>query len=405
MNLQLSSRQKMQLRNCYGVFVINGMMALSIGSLLPFIREARGLDYGFAGVLVSLHSVGNLISSFLAGPVADRLGRKRGILCFNIFYALSFFLLLIAPNRGVLVLAFLLTGIARGATSNFCNSVVNDLAPGQASILNGLHAMFSVGAFLFPLILTAMTAGDAGRYVWAIVFMIILGVVSFMLYLTIPDPDHAEQADDRTECHDDTTVDQADRKQGGIGFFQEKIFWLVVLTLFFYLCAEQGVIGWMVTYFSDTGFIDERLSQITASVLWVMILAGRLTVAWASTRMDKRKLLPFMGLGIVLFFVALLFARHTALIIVCIMGFGFSMAGVYPTVVSFTGDLIHRYSLAWSFILTMASFGSIVMPSVIGAVAENAGIYIGMSTIALVVVVDFALILMLSRYAKHTAKG
>nr|MCR4587998.1 MFS transporter [Lachnospiraceae bacterium] len=82
-----------------------------------------------------------------------------------------------------------------------------------------------------------------------------------------------------------------------------------------------------------------------------------------------------------------------------IMGFGFSMAGVYPTVVSFTGDLIRKYSMAWSFILTMASMGSIVMPSVIGHIAESAGIYMGMSSVALVLVLDLILLIALCRYA------
>ena len=394
MNFKLTARGKHQLFTSYGVFIINGMLALSIGSLLPFIRDSRGLDYVFAGLLVSLHSIGNLASSFLAGPVAGKIGRKKGILCFNIFYAISFLLLIVGKSNPILAIAFFLTGFARGATSNFCNSVVNDLAPGKASILNGLHAMFSVGAFLFPLVLTLITAGGAERYVYALIMMMILGIISFLLYLTIPDPD----------VSGDTKEEKTPEvKEGGLGFFKEGIFWLVVLTLFFYLCAEQGVIGWMVTYFSDTGFIDENLSQITASVLWIMILAGRLTVAWASTRMDKRKLLPYMGIGIVLFFVALLFARQTALIVICIMGFGFSMAGIYPTVVSFTGNLIHKYSLAWSFVLTMASFGSIIMPSVIGSIAEHAGIYVGMSSVAVVVILDFALILILTAYAGKKA--
>lgn len=48
----------------YGVFIINGMLALSIGSLLPFIRDSLGLQYAFCGMIVSLHSIGNLISGF-----------------------------------------------------------------------------------------------------------------------------------------------------------------------------------------------------------------------------------------------------------------------------------------------------------------------------------------------------
>lgn len=35
--------KRQQLICSYGVVIINGMLALSIGSLLPFIRDARGL--------------------------------------------------------------------------------------------------------------------------------------------------------------------------------------------------------------------------------------------------------------------------------------------------------------------------------------------------------------------------
>ena len=59
-----NSDEKKQLVYTYLAFMLNGILALSIGSLLPFIRETRGLNYAFAGLLVSLHSVGNLFSSF-----------------------------------------------------------------------------------------------------------------------------------------------------------------------------------------------------------------------------------------------------------------------------------------------------------------------------------------------------
>ena len=82
-------RKKRQFVTCYIAFVINGMLALSIGSLLPFIRDARGLSYAFAGTIVSLHSVGNFISSFFAGALAAVIGRKRSILFFDFFKALK----------------------------------------------------------------------------------------------------------------------------------------------------------------------------------------------------------------------------------------------------------------------------------------------------------------------------
>ena len=86
------------------------------------------------------------------------------------------------------------------------------------------------------------------------------------------------------------------------------------------------------------------------------------------------------------------------------MGFGFSMAGIYPTTVSFTGNLIQKYPLARSFILTTASIGSILMPSIIGTIADTAGIYYGMSSIVVVVLIDLLFILGLAVYVSRLRK-
>ena len=386
MDFLKDSRKKKQFLCSYGVFIMNGMLALSIGSLLPFIRDERGLDYAFCGMIVSLHSVGNLIASFVAGMLPIAIGRKKSILVFNFFFAFSYMLIIMGGNKWFLALAFFLTGLARGATSNFCNTAINGLAPGQAWLINGLHAMFAIGAFTFPILLTVLTNAGAENWIYAAYFMLVMGILSWILYFMNP-----------------VDNDKVSKKESGktdLGFFREPLFYICVLTLFFYLCAEQGVIGWMITYFKDTNLLPESMSQITASVLWVMILAGRLLTAYLSTKVQKEKLLLTMGFGLVGFFFLLLFSRSTPLIILGIMGFGFSMAGIYPTTVSFTGLIIEKYPMAWSYILTLASLGSILMPSIIGKIAETAGIYYGMSSIVAVVMIDLVFIIVLYRYIR-----
>lgn len=375
----------------YAVFLINGMLALSVGSLLPFIRDARGLSYAFCGLIVSLHSVGNLVSSFTAGALPALVGRKKSILIFNAFFALSYVLIILGKNPYVLAVALFMTGLARGATSNFCNSEINSLAPGKAWMINGLHAMFSIGAFFFPILLTVLTMQKASNWIYACWFMLVMGMISWLLYFLMP-----ESGENKVEKK---------KNAGGKGFFGEPLFYLCTVTLFFYLCAEQGVIGWMITYFGDTGLLSASLSQMTASVLWIMILAGRLTTAWLTTKVAKEKLLPVMGAGLVFFFLVLILSRSTGLIVFGIMGFGYSMAGIYPTTVSFSGNLIQKYPMAWSFILTTASLGSIIMPSIIGRIAENAGIFYGMSSIAAVVVIDLVFIIVLSVYIRKNKEG
>lgn len=383
-----TAEEKKQLCFTYLAFMLNGVLALSIGSLLPFIREAKGLNYAFAGLIVSLHSVGNLASSFASGTLAVFLGRKKSILLFNACYAIAYVMILYGNGNLMLALAFLMTGLARGASSNFGNYTVNSIAPGRAGFLNALHAMFSIGAFSFPILLTLLTRTNADGWVYACYFMIAMGILSWILYFLVP---ISESEVKTSEKKNDTSV----------GFFREPLFYLCTFTLFFYLCAEQGVIGWLITYFVDTGLLSDALSQLMASVLWVMILAGRLTVAALSGKVKKEKLLLVMGFGFVGFFFWLLFSKSTVPIVIGIMGFGYSMAGIYPTTVSFCGGLIQKYSMAWSFILTLASLGSILMPMIIGRIAENVGIAYGMSSIVVVVLIDLALIMALNFYIRR----
>lgn len=381
--------EKKQLCFTYLAFMLNGVLALSIGSLLPFIREAKGLNYAFAGLIVSLHSVGNLFSSFASGTLSVFLGRKKSILLFNACYAVAYVMILFGNGNLMLARAFLMTGLARGASSNFGNYTVNSIAPGRAGFLNALHAMFSIGAFSFPILLTVLTRTNADGWVYACYFMIAMGVLSWILYFMVPISEPVKEKSEKK------------KNDSGVGFFKEPLFYLCTFTLFFYLCAEQGVIGWLITYFVDTQLLSDALSQLMASVLWVMILAGRLTAAALSGKVEKQKLLLVMGVGFVGFFFWLLFSKSTVPIIIGIMGFGYSMAGIYPTTVSFCGRLIQKYSMAWSFILTLASFGSILMPMIIGRIAESAGIAYGMSSIVVVVLIDLALIVALNFYIRR----
>ncbi len=394
MNILNDKSKRIQFILCYAVFLTNGMLALSIGSLLPFLRDAHGLDYAFCGLIVSLHSVGNLFSGFFAGALPMLIGKKRSILFFEFFFPLSFFIMLYGKSSFLLAFAFFATGIARGASSNYCNTKINSIAPGAAWALNCLHASFAVGAFTFPLILMLITKSNNSFWVYACGFLVALGIVTCIIYYLIP-------GDEETE----SKANESDNTKSDVfGFFREPLFYICTCTLFFYLCAEQGVIGWMITYFKDTGLLPPNLAQVTASILWVMILFGRLTTAFLSTRIKKENLLPIMGVGIVVFFIILIVSRTTAPIVLGIMGFGFSMAGIYATTVSFAGDIIKKYNLAWSFILTIASLGSIIMPTIVGIIAENLGIATGIGSIAVVLFIDMIFIMTLVGFIKKGNK-
>lgn len=386
----LSGTEKKQFAACFSTFVVNGAIALSIGGLLPYIRDTYGLAYAFAGLLVSLHSVGNLISSFVAGLLPLVLGRRKSIVCFISMVVIAYLLLANTKSPAFLALAFLMTGLGRGAVSNFNNTIISEIAPGKAWAMNTLHAMFAIGAFSAPLAILLFTGNPALGWRAMCWFMAVCCGVELLIYCCMPLP-----------------KDRVERAASGVKnfeFLKKPSFLLGTGTLFFYLCAEQGVIGWMVTYFKDTGLMSAGYAQGMASVLWVLILAGRLTAAALSRTVRRSTLLAGMGVGFLAFFLVVLLGRSLPVITLGIAGFGFSMAGIYPTVVALSGKTIKTYPLAWSFMLTIASFGSILMPSVIGAIADNLGLFAGISSIVVALVLAVCLITATVLYCRRVGE-
>ncbi len=371
----------------YICFVITGMLSVSVGSLIPILLEVKsGIGYYQAGLLVSIYAVGNLFANLGFGYISEKMGIKNAILAFDLLFPLSYILIICGDGFFLISLAFLMMGLSRGACSNCCNYVINLLYPGNAAPLNGLHAVYSFGAFAFPLLLTSFTHLDPQKWIYPCMIMTILGCIGMLLFALCP------QILDSTDIRAEDT-----RASGKYGFFRERLFWATTLTLFFYLSAESGILGWMVTYFTDTGYISKELSQLTASVLWIMILSGRTLTAYLSDKIDKKKLLGIMGLGLTVFFTALLFVRNSVSIIIIVMCIGFFASGIFPTSLSFAGELSKRYRLSFSYILTIAGIGAVLMPSIVGYIADIKGIIYGMASVGAAVLLDLICIALLSR--------
>ena len=165
--------------------------------------------------------------------------------------------------------------------------------------------MFSIGAFVFPLLVAAITARSAGNWSYACLLMAGMGVVCLLLYIFCPEDEKKNGRSSRPAFLEST-----------IRLFSDRTFRITLVVLFFYLCAEASITGWMVTYFTDTGYISAELSQLTASALWIMMMSGRFLTAFLSRKIDKRKLLTIMGLGMVSFLSAVVCSQcrvHTFL--------------------------------------------------------------------------------------------
>jgi len=281
-------------------------------------------------------------------------------------------------------------GIGTGSV-NYVNTVlINDMAAGKATYLNILHTSFAVGAFLSPLI-AALIIGIG--FSWKIVICtgIIFSASVFLVYCLMHITDQPKNA-----VVNNNTIEQP------VPFYKNITFYLAGGVLFFYLGAETSVIGWLVTYLKDAEIMSTAYAQTLLSIMWLVIIAGRLFCAYLATRIKKTLIVLLNATGAALMFTLFLFSKDMIVLTIVMIVFGFFFAGIYPTTISAIGGILKGSNNAMATLMAIAGLGGIVSPYIVGVIASSVGITAGMSVIIIfnILTVTFAFSLQLRERKK-----
>lgn len=356
----------------YTIFFVSGAMTTVLGAVLPSLSSEYGLSYGVSGMLLSAHQIGNLFAVFIAGILPYAIGRRLSTAILTSGIVLGLLLMTVTGNPFLLFIAFVFTGIGRGTLSNITNVVVGESAEKKTAGLNFLHASFAVGAFLAPFIVIA-SAGLSWRTApIAIALSMLLAIIAVAMRLK---------------------GGKSVKVKGEGGIPRTVGFWLNTFIMFFYLCAEGSLTGWLVTYFQDEGIFPAAIATAMQSFLWIMILLGRLMCAIVSTKMNKSVLILILGLAMTAFFILMITVSNPVVIFLALLGVGFSMSGIYPTTLSSMDTRYNSSTIATGTCIGTATIGAIAMPIIIGQVAERAGLAGGIATISIALFVMVALMI------------
>ncbi len=380
--LGVPEEKRSLLYRIYFAFFASGAMSTLLGAILPEMGEAYNLDYAYRGVLLSAHQIGNLSAVIAAGFIPYLIGRKRSTFILGLGIVIGLLLMTLTGNPLLLFLAFALTGIGRGTMSNITNVVVGECAENNAAGLNLLHASFAVGAFLSPFIAIAVIPAS-----WKIAPWISAALMLLTLLLLLGKGLSSERM----------------KKEKGEGTIPRSLqYWLNTFILFFYLCGEASLIGWLVTYFQDANIFPDAISTAMQSFLWIMILIGRLSCAVISTHMNKNTLILILGLLMTGFFILMIAAPTPFIAALAVFLVGVSMSGIYPTTLSTMEKKYSSSTVATGLCIGTATVGAILMPAVVGAVAERTGIEGGIATIS--IALSLMVILMIVKFVTNRQK-
>ena len=372
---KIDKNGKILLATCFFAFFCNGSVSLMMGSAMPDLKATYGLSDSISGLFLSAHSAGNLITGLLSGLVPLWLGQRRSITLLASLAFIGFTMMILFGNPVWLFVAFLFTGFGRGSITNFDNRMVNLLSGGSPAASNLLHSSFAIGAILTPMVFLLLRTHISWQV--GVMYVVAIGCVALFAF-------------SRMKLENDRPNPQ-DKSNSTLVFLKNPSFMILAMMMFCYLCSEYAINGWLVTYIQNKENLSAALvssgsdpvsySQTMATLLWVVMLTGRLSCAVLSGRISQKKLMMFSSFGVAIFYFLMLQSSTIPMVTISVAGLGLCMAGICPMIYSDAAIFTNTYPMATSLLLGIGSAGAILMPTIVGTLAERFGFNGGMSAI------------------------
>jgi fucose permease len=345
----------------YGSFII-GMVALEIGVLLPYLMQSLHMNYTLAGGMLSLFAVGNFLASPINTMLLPRLGPKKIVLLFSVLTPLCFLALIYIQSVTFLYLLVMMIGIARGTISIYVYSVANRQTDGKSMHVFGLSIIFAIGALAAPLLTSfSLTMGLGWKQV-IVLFVFLTLLVPILLGIQ-----HEDEGESKI-------VKELVVQPTNSIYYKNMSFYLIGMIMFFYLGLENCVNGWFVRYFKDMNIMSNSYANSLVSITWLFVIIGRITSAYLSSRVQKKRLILMNCLFASAFFLLLISTKQLPMITISIVGLGFFCAGIYPMCIASVGTILNGSTSGMAMLLAMAALGGIITPQIVGVIADQIGL-------------------------------
>lgn len=377
------NREQIFLRCCLGYF-FSGMATLIIGATLPHLMRETELDYIGAGSILTFFYIGNFFGSFLFTALSARLGDKLSITLMTCLSFLSFVILINTPPLIIINILMLILGLTKGSITLFDNYYVNNMYENPAPKGAILNAIFAIGAFISPFLLSfILYLGFNWRYIlWLIAIIAALVVAGFFT------------------TDNETLLFYKNNAKGSVAngtnkdmeFIKDKKFYINTVLLFFYLGFEYSVNGWFITYLKDTGIMSVSLATTLVSITWIAILISRLFIAKISQNISPKKIMVFDSLGLLTGFIMLISTKNVFIIVISLFILGLFMAPVFPLSYAVSKESLHGSAFAMTIFTALAAIGGIITPYILGVISNT----FNMSTAVFILIVNAILIFILS---------
>ena len=266
----LSSRERRTMLACWGGWTLDGFDGQLYSYVVPTIIALWGISKGAAGTIGTIALLTSSVGGWLAGALADRLGRVRVLQFAILWYSVFTFLCGFAQNFEQLFVLRALHGLGFGGEwatgAVLMGEVIRDKYRGRGVGLVQTGAAFGPGAA--ALVYAGLYAILPEETAWRALFAI--GILPALLVLwirrSIPESD---------AFRDQRSAPRPIGAGGALSPFRGPYLWLTIKVALMVTGAQGGVWAvqfWMLTYLRTA----RQLSPSTAGVFVAVQMVGAL---------------------------------------------------------------------------------------------------------------------------------
>ena len=350
----------------YVAFIALGMPDGLLGVAWPSIRTGFSIPLDAIGMLLTAAMAGYMTSSFLSGPVVTRIGVGRVLAASCVVTGVALFGYTIVPEWWMMVLLGVAAGLGAGAIDAGLNTYV--AAHFSEGLMQWLHASWGIGITLGPIIMTmGLTAWNS----WYVGYRVVGGfqlalAACFVLTLAM-----WNQRGEFVGSEEPKRLTDYNTPMGET--LRQPQVWLSISLFFMYVGAETALGTWVYTLLTESRGIAPTVAGFWAGSYWATFTVGRV-LAGLFARHAGVDLLVTGGLaGALLGTVLLVWNPSEAVNLLAVALIGFSIAPIFPAMMSGTSQRVGAHFAANTIGMQMAAtgLGIAVIPSLMGVFARQ----------------------------------
>lgn len=144
----ISRYQQRIIALCFAVVAMDGMDIALMGFIAPALKSDWGVSTHQLGAVISAALIGLALGAMLAGPLADRFGRRVVIISSVFFFGIWTLMTALSHNVDQMMLFRFLTGLGMGAAMPNVGTLVAEYSPERkrAFIITVVFCGFTFGA-------------------------------------------------------------------------------------------------------------------------------------------------------------------------------------------------------------------------------------------------------------------